>query len=351
MTGNVAGIVNSNILQLNFAYDYLGRRVEKIVSALNGTSFVPQFTNLFVYDGWNLLAVVSFNLGIVQSFAWGKDLSGTMTKHSGVGGLLMANISSTNCFVGYDGNGNVTSLINATDKSLAARYEYSAYGELLRKTGLLATQNPIRFSSKFLDNKSGLIYYGYRYYSSSLGKWIARDTLGENGGINLMMFGLNNAANNIDPDGSVVVTISTAPVTGDWITDTKLGKLFPETFGRIEADMETSGYSSKYTRGVEWGSQEEISAQRAELIKGETLESVDKAAFALGVADTLLHAYERTQDGGADDFVKSANDYYRDIMSGTSAWADLDAVCMAANMTALTGRYESAYVVLDILLQ
>jgi len=36
--------------------------------------------------------------------------------------------------------------------------------------------------------KSFLYYYGYRYYSSELGRWISRDPIGERGGLNLFGF-------------------------------------------------------------------------------------------------------------------------------------------------------------------
>lgn len=123
---------------------------------------------------------------------WGQDLSGTMTKAGGVGGLLMVNISGTNCFATYDGNGNITALINAVDKSLTARYEYSPYGELLRTTGQFARQNPFRFSSKFWDEESGLLYYGCRYYSAAFGKWIGRDPTTDQIFLNLYLFCHNN---------------------------------------------------------------------------------------------------------------------------------------------------------------
>jgi RHS repeat-associated protein len=176
MTSNVTNLVATNRLRLDFTYDYQGRRVQKIVSVWNVTTnnYVPSFTNCFVYDGWNLLAVVNPQASILQSFMWGIDLSGTQDQADGVGGLLMVSISGTNSFVAYDGNGNITLLINAADKSLAARYEYSPFGELLRETGLLAHQNPIRFSTKFWDDECGLVYYTHRYYSVTLGRWIAR---------------------------------------------------------------------------------------------------------------------------------------------------------------------------------
>ena len=179
MTNGIANLAPTNQLRLDFAYDYMGRRVQKIVSTWGTTNFVAQSTNRFVYDGWNLLAVVNPQSAILQSFVWGQDVSGTMTDAGGVGGLLMASISGTNCFAAYDGNGNITSLINATDKSLAARYEYSPYGELLRATGQFARQNSFRFSTKFLDEESGLVYYGYRYYSPFSGRWLSKDPSGE----------------------------------------------------------------------------------------------------------------------------------------------------------------------------
>ena len=204
MTGTVANLATTNRLRLDFAYDFMGRRVQKIVSVWNVTTndFVPSTTNRFVYDGWNLLAILSPNSQLLSSYMWGKDLSGTMTRAGGVGGLLMANISGTNCFATYDGNGNITALINAADKSLAARYEYSPYGELLRETGLLAHQNPFRFSTKYWDDESGLVYYNYRFYSPVFGRWINRDPSGEKDNRNLHGFVRNNPLITIDINGN-----------------------------------------------------------------------------------------------------------------------------------------------------
>jgi hypothetical protein len=94
---NVAGIANSNRLQLQFAYDYLGRRISKAVFNWNGSGFGPNPVRqtTFVYDGWNLKAELGLNNALLRSYTWGNDLSGTMTRAGGVGGLLMANLSGT----------------------------------------------------------------------------------------------------------------------------------------------------------------------------------------------------------------------------------------------------------------
>jgi RHS repeat-associated protein len=85
----------------------------------------------------------------------------------------------------YDGNGNVAALFDASDGTVAAAYEYSPYGESLRCEGTFARENSFRFSTKFTDDETGLVYYGRRYYSPSQGRFLSRDPKNEKGGLNL----------------------------------------------------------------------------------------------------------------------------------------------------------------------
>lgn len=220
MTNAIAGIAASNRLQLEFVYDYMNRRVQKIVSTNStGNTFVAQSTNRFVYDGWNLIAIVNPPSSIVASFTWGQDLSGTMDDAGGIGGLLLVTShggTATNCFVAYDGNGNVTALVKGGSDPIAARYEYSAFGETLRATGPLAKLNPFRFSTKFSDEESGLLYYGWRYYSPELGRWIGRDPIQGMDAINLFAFLRNNSLMSVDPDGrwGYAISVGSAALIG-----------------------------------------------------------------------------------------------------------------------------------------
>jgi len=82
-----------------------------------------------------------------------------------------------------DGNGNVTYLVNSS-QTLAARYRYDAYGNLLsywENFYNLGTANTYRFSSKRLDLKSSLYCYCYRWYVPNVQRWLNRDPFGENG--------------------------------------------------------------------------------------------------------------------------------------------------------------------------
>jgi RHS repeat-associated protein len=45
----------------------------------------------------------------------------------------------------------------------------------------MAGANPFRFSTKFQDVETDLLYYGYRYYSASTGRWLGQDPVNELG--------------------------------------------------------------------------------------------------------------------------------------------------------------------------
>ena len=62
-----------------------------------------------------------------------------------------------------------------------ARYDYDAFGNLLSWSGAQTVQ-PYRFSSKAQHSNSGLIDFGFRFYSPELGRFLNRDPIGEAGG-------------------------------------------------------------------------------------------------------------------------------------------------------------------------
>jgi RHS repeat-associated protein len=84
---------------------------------------------------------------------------------------------------------------------LSATYRYDPYGRTIAQTGPMASTNRYRFSSKEHHEATGLYYYGYRFYSPNLQRWLNRDPVAENGGIYLYGFVGNNSILYIDPFG------------------------------------------------------------------------------------------------------------------------------------------------------
>jgi len=126
----------------------------------------------------------------------------------GVGGLLQVDInegSINSYYPVYDGNGNISEYFDSTGATVA-HYQYDAFG---REVGIPAQQGPDhdkfahRFSTKYLDDETGLYYYGYRYYDPVTGRWPSRDPIGERGGVNLYGFVGNAGVNWIDVNGLI----------------------------------------------------------------------------------------------------------------------------------------------------
>jgi RHS repeat-associated protein len=179
-----------------YVYDYMGRRVQKVVYSYSSGAWVQDKEILFVYDGWNLIKETTTADGgssVDKYYVWGLDLSQSLQGAGGVGGLLAVIDGSLTCQYLYDANGNVGQLVDASDGSIAARYEYDPYGNLTDLGGAYANANAYRFSTKYFDSETKLYYYGYRYYSPLLGRWINRDPIGEEGGFNLYMFVQNDS--------------------------------------------------------------------------------------------------------------------------------------------------------------
>jgi RHS repeat-associated protein len=202
-SASVTSVLSAVKQKLEFAYDSQSRRIQKKVYDWQ-TDHWSQITDLrFIYDGWNLLAEVGTTGSVVRSYVWGLDLSGSAQGAGGIGGLLFSASSAPQAvnFYAFDGNGNVAALLNADSGQPTAFYEYSPFGDLIRTTGSMAKSNPFRFSAKYTDDETGLLYYGYRYYQSSTGRWLSRDPIGERGGVNRYAICGNDTIRFVDPFG------------------------------------------------------------------------------------------------------------------------------------------------------
>ncbi|MFZ2633127.1 MAG: RHS repeat-associated core domain-containing protein [Desulfosalsimonadaceae bacterium] len=169
--------------KVEFIYDYMGRRVKKSVYAYNSDSWLLTSEFFFVYDGWNLVEEITEAGSTTTSryFVWGQDLSQSLQGAGGIGGLIATVDGSASYLYCFDANGNIGQVVNAVDGVIAAQYEYDPYGKPIKADGAYAGENPFRFSTKYHDDETGLVYYGYRYYSAGLGRWTSKDPINELG--------------------------------------------------------------------------------------------------------------------------------------------------------------------------
>jgi len=159
----------SGDLKGEYWYDGQSRRVRKVLSEWSGSAWVVEKEERFFYDGWNMIAVYDDSEDLVETYTYGLDLSGSPQGAGGVGGLLSRkpNGGSAALYT-FDGNGNVSDLVNGSG-AVVAHYEYGPFGQVISATGSLAAENRYQFSTKWQDEESGFNYYGYRYHLMSRG--------------------------------------------------------------------------------------------------------------------------------------------------------------------------------------
>jgi len=200
----VAMVANSTNVgpqqKLAFEYDAQGRRIHKQVWGNTAGSGSPTNDVKFLYEGWNVLATLGSSSSVLQSCLWGTDVSGSIQSAGGIGGLVEVNVVGNGVqFSAFDGNGNVAAFVSAVGGTNSAQYEYGPFGEVIRASGSLAKANPFRFSTKYQDDETDLVYYGYRYYGASAGRWLSRDpSEEEDGGAPLYGFVCNNGVSHLD---------------------------------------------------------------------------------------------------------------------------------------------------------
>ena len=174
-----------------FAHDAFGRRVVRTSGEL---------TSFFFYDGWNLVRELRMaggeNVGVDEYF-WGRDVSSSLDGAGGVGGLVCLVRDGAAYVPLYDANGNITAYVDSSG-SLVARYTYDCFGNVISSSGEQAGDFRFGFSTKYQDETTGLLLYEYRCYSPALGRWMTRDPIGEDGGINLYAFCENDPLDNCD---------------------------------------------------------------------------------------------------------------------------------------------------------
>jgi len=165
--------------------DGFGRTV-KIVETVSG---VITSTNQFMWcDNQMCESRNAIGLVAAQFFNLGETISGTIylyTKDQPLGSVREMT----------DSLGNVQ-----------AEYSYDPYGRVTQLHGSLASD--FRYAGYYLHAPSGLNLTLNRAYSSILGRWINRDPIGEDGGLDLYAYVGNMPTEITDPTGLDVFVVT-----------------------------------------------------------------------------------------------------------------------------------------------
>jgi RHS repeat-associated protein len=164
--------------QARFAYDPLGRRVEKVAGGV---------TTSFTYGNEDIL----------------REVRGTTTLKyvhgPGFDEPLAVDDGSTLQYFQADGLGSVVKMTNAAGAVTLVR-QYDAWGSLEVGT----SEAGYGFTSREWDPETGLYYYRARYYDSRIGAFAAEDPLGSKHGGSRYAYVAGRPTIATDPSGMII---------------------------------------------------------------------------------------------------------------------------------------------------
>lgn len=235
-----------------YEWDVLNR-----LTAINYTGSSPALRTEFAYDGFgNRAKIIEKSGGTVASekhFVWipgdaqpseERDASNNVTRRFYVQG---EQIAGNNYYFTRDHLGSIREM---TDSSgvLRARYAYDPFGRYCDSAGQpqvqrvnLITTNPLDadfgFTGDYWHVPSALCVTKFRFYDAGFGRWLSRDPIEENGGINLYSYVGNNVINFSDPLGLLPADNSLSANPGE-AADLLSGDLIMENPAMTDAERQ-----------------------------------------------------------------------------------------------------------------
>ncbi len=188
-----------------FTYDGLGRRVQIVEK--NSSATVTSTKN-FIWCGMEMCEERDAANDVeTQYFSQGEKAVGALTDHA-----------QGKYYYTRDHLGSVREVVYEGGDT--SRYRYDPWGRRSRVLTDPPSSTTIGYTGHYYHEKSGLTLAPYRAYDANLGRWLSRDPIEEEGGINLYGYCQNDSVNYVDPDGKLLgaaglgLAIGTVLVTG-----------------------------------------------------------------------------------------------------------------------------------------
>ncbi len=177
-------------------YDSQGRRFEKKVTVAGTITLRERY----LYKGY--LQIAAFEVSGDEetlNYTLKRIVYWDPTEPTATRPLAVNIVNDGVYFPTVDLTKNVCELVDA-DGDIVATYDYAPFGAVTAGTpsGTAVPANPLQWSSEVYDSELDLVYYNYRHYSPTLGRFLSRDPIAEQGGRNLYAFVKNSPTSKRD---------------------------------------------------------------------------------------------------------------------------------------------------------
>jgi RHS repeat-associated protein len=195
----LVSVSTNGVFAESYAYDALGRRVS--TTTLEGT------TRHVYDDNWQVVADLDEQDNVIASYTWGD----------GIDNLLAVSVGGATYHPLTDIQGTVWGYVDSKN-NVVARWQYDAWGnvvdeEIAPNVAALASIR-YRFQGREWSAATGLVNFRMRWYDPETGRWLSKDPIGLNGGLNLYVFCDADALNYVDWNGFGKFKIFTWTVKG-----------------------------------------------------------------------------------------------------------------------------------------
>ncbi len=187
---------NGSTTRVTCAYDYMGRRATKKVETITTDVETEESTasttlnQRYLYRGYLQVACCDLTRS-AHPCLWLITWDPTQPVATRP---LAIQKDATWYVYGWDLTKNICEVFGS-DGYIKTVYSYTPYGAV---TASGTVTQPIQWSSEFYDDELGLVYYNYRHYDPTDGRWLRRDSLGENESLNAYSYSKNSPAFNFD---------------------------------------------------------------------------------------------------------------------------------------------------------
>ena len=202
------------------AYDSQGRRFEKKVTVAGATTLHHRY----IYRGYLQIAALDLTRSAHPAlwFVTWDPSQPTATRP------LAIQKDGTWFTYGYDITKNICEVFGPAGY-IRTSYSYAPFGAV---TASGDVTQPFQWSSEHYDSELDLVYYNFRHYSPSLGRFLSRDPIEEQGGWNLYAFVGNRSLKRVDLLGTRVNSNSCVDIsfTVSYSFRSKQVQVFPFLF-------------------------------------------------------------------------------------------------------------------------